>query len=344
MRKMQEIQPEVKAIQDRYAKLKATDPAKQKMNQELMALYREKRRQSGERLHADAADVSGLPRVLRAAARRRSNCAARRSSAGFTTCRCPIPTTSCRCLMGATQILQQWMTPQAGVDPAQQKMMMFMPVVLIFVFVSTPAGALIYWLVGNVWRIGQHAADQLPASAAEHPRRCGLPAERRVKRVGGGKTRSGACARELTWPTPTAPDRRLPRTASTQPSASASPVDVEQTRRRPAPQLDRRRGRDSRAPSRRAAQGAAARRRHGVRPQARRTSSACSSMRSGTARARTPSCGRWRSTSPRRRRRPASTSSSARSIPYERRLVHLAAAEVPACHGKRRRRVLEDRH
>ena len=34
MRKMQEIQPEVKAIQDRYAKLKTTDPARQKMNQE----------------------------------------------------------------------------------------------------------------------------------------------------------------------------------------------------------------------------------------------------------------------------------------------------------------------
>ena len=42
MRKMQEIQPEVKAIQDRYAKLKATDPAKQKMNQELMALYKDR--------------------------------------------------------------------------------------------------------------------------------------------------------------------------------------------------------------------------------------------------------------------------------------------------------------
>ena len=42
MRRMQEIQPEAKAIQDRYAKLKATDPAKQKMNQELMALYRER--------------------------------------------------------------------------------------------------------------------------------------------------------------------------------------------------------------------------------------------------------------------------------------------------------------
>ena len=32
----------MKAIQDRYAKLKATDPAKQKMNTELMALYRER--------------------------------------------------------------------------------------------------------------------------------------------------------------------------------------------------------------------------------------------------------------------------------------------------------------
>src|SRR6185369_7202461 len=42
MRKMQEIQPEVKAIQDRYKNLKATDPAKQKMNTELMALYKER--------------------------------------------------------------------------------------------------------------------------------------------------------------------------------------------------------------------------------------------------------------------------------------------------------------
>ena len=42
MRKMQDIQPEVKAIQDRYAKLKMSDPAKQKMNVELMNLYRER--------------------------------------------------------------------------------------------------------------------------------------------------------------------------------------------------------------------------------------------------------------------------------------------------------------
>src|SRR6185436_31647 len=42
MRKMQEIQPQLKAIQDRYANLKVTDPARQKMNSEIMELYKAK--------------------------------------------------------------------------------------------------------------------------------------------------------------------------------------------------------------------------------------------------------------------------------------------------------------
>jgi len=42
MRKMQELQPQIKAIQDRYGKLKSTDPARQKMNQEVMDLYRQR--------------------------------------------------------------------------------------------------------------------------------------------------------------------------------------------------------------------------------------------------------------------------------------------------------------
>ena len=46
----------------------------------------------------------------------------------------------------------------------------------------------IYWLVSNVWAIGQQYADQLHDRSAERPRRSGPPAERRVKRVGGGKT------------------------------------------------------------------------------------------------------------------------------------------------------------
>jgi hypothetical protein len=42
MRKMQALQPEIKSIQDRYAKYKITDPERQKMNQEMMALYKQK--------------------------------------------------------------------------------------------------------------------------------------------------------------------------------------------------------------------------------------------------------------------------------------------------------------
>ena len=40
MRKMQELQPEMKAIQERYAHLKTADPEKQKMNKEIMDLYK----------------------------------------------------------------------------------------------------------------------------------------------------------------------------------------------------------------------------------------------------------------------------------------------------------------
>ena len=154
MRKMQEIQPEAKAIQERYSKLKSTDPAKQKMNQELMALYKENGVNPASgcipilltlpiflafySLLTTAIELRGAPFV-----------------GWIHDLSLPDPFYVMPVLVGATQILQQWMTPQAGVDPAQQKMMMIMPVVLIFVFVSTPAGALIYWLVGNVWRIGQ---------------------------------------------------------------------------------------------------------------------------------------------------------------------------------------------
>ena len=42
MRKMQEIQPQMKAIQERYAKYKVTDPERQKMNTEVMELYKSK--------------------------------------------------------------------------------------------------------------------------------------------------------------------------------------------------------------------------------------------------------------------------------------------------------------
>jgi YidC/Oxa1 family membrane protein insertase len=57
-------------------------------------------------------------------------------------------------LMGASMFLQQWMTPSAG-DPNQRKMMLMMPLMFTFMFVSFPAGLTVYWLVNNLLTIGQ---------------------------------------------------------------------------------------------------------------------------------------------------------------------------------------------
>jgi YidC/Oxa1 family membrane protein insertase len=60
-------------------------------------------------------------------------------------------------LMGASMFLQQWLTPQQG-DPAQQRMMMFMPLVFTFMFINFPAGLVLYWLVNNLLTIAQQYA------------------------------------------------------------------------------------------------------------------------------------------------------------------------------------------
>jgi YidC/Oxa1 family membrane protein insertase len=57
-------------------------------------------------------------------------------------------------VMGATMVIQQKMTPST-MDPMQQKMMMFMPIVFTFMFLSFPSGLVVYWLVNNVLSIGQ---------------------------------------------------------------------------------------------------------------------------------------------------------------------------------------------
>ncbi len=56
-------------------------------------------------------------------------------------------------LMGLTMIIQQKMTPVT--DAKQAKMMMFMPVVFTFMFLSFPSGLVVYWLVSNVLGIIQ---------------------------------------------------------------------------------------------------------------------------------------------------------------------------------------------
>jgi YidC/Oxa1 family membrane protein insertase len=190
MRKMQEIQPEAKAIQDRYKNIKATDPAKQKMNQELMALYRERGVNPASgcvpmlltlpvllafySLLSTAIELRGAPFIGWIHDLSRYD-----------------PYYVTPVLMGITQVWQQRITPQTGVDPAQQKLMMFMPVMFMAFFLWAPAGVAIYWFISNLWGIGQqYLTTYLIGPPKIHPSR--PPAERRVKKVGLGRTDSAA--------------------------------------------------------------------------------------------------------------------------------------------------------
>ncbi len=61
-------------------------------------------------------------------------------------------------LMGLAMLLQQKMTPSAGMDPAQQKMMLFMPVIFTFMMVNLPSGLTLYIFVSTLLGVAQQLA------------------------------------------------------------------------------------------------------------------------------------------------------------------------------------------
>ncbi|MFP5378974.1 MAG: membrane protein insertase YidC, partial [Vicinamibacteria bacterium] len=194
MRKMQELQPQMKSIQARYAKYKITDPERQKMNEEVMALYKERgvNPASGclpmlltmpvlfafysllsQAIEIRGADFGGWIDDLSQAD--------------------PLYITPL--LMGATMFWQMRITPSTA-DPTQQKVMQFMPIMFTFMFLWAPSGLVIYWFVSNLWAIGQQyftnwmigppklVAAGGPALADAPPAKA-----KREKSAGSGKTR-----------------------------------------------------------------------------------------------------------------------------------------------------------
>jgi len=57
-------------------------------------------------------------------------------------------------IMGGTMFLQQKMSPPPG-DPAQAKMMMFMPLIFTVIFINFSSGLVLYWLTNNILSIAQ---------------------------------------------------------------------------------------------------------------------------------------------------------------------------------------------
>ena len=57
-------------------------------------------------------------------------------------------------IMGATMVLQQKIMPTT-MDPIQAKVMLLLPAMLTILFLTFPAGLVLYWLTNNVLTIGQ---------------------------------------------------------------------------------------------------------------------------------------------------------------------------------------------
>jgi len=153
MRRMQELQPQIKAIQDRYAKYKATDPERQKMNQELMALYKEK----------GVNPASGcLPMLLTTpvlfAFYSLLSMSIELRGAPFVgwihDLSAPDPYFVIPLLMGITMFWQQKISPTSA-DPTQQRVMMIMPIMFTAMMAFSPSGVVLYWTVSQLWAIGQ---------------------------------------------------------------------------------------------------------------------------------------------------------------------------------------------
>jgi YidC/Oxa1 family membrane protein insertase len=185
MRKMQALQPQLKAIQDRYAGLKMTDPGRQKMQTEIMGLYKEK---GVNPASGCVPMLLTLPILFAFYSLLSQAIELRGADFGWwikdLSEHDPLYITPV--LMGLTMFWQQKVTPSTA-DPAQQRVMMMMPLMFGFMFLWAPAGLVLYWFVGNLFAIGQQYFTNWwigpPAMATVRP-----PAERRLKSVGSGRT------------------------------------------------------------------------------------------------------------------------------------------------------------
>jgi YidC/Oxa1 family membrane protein insertase len=185
MRKMQVLQPQLKAIQDRYAGLKVTDPERQKMNSEIMGLYREK----GVNPASGCVPMLLTLPVLFAFYSLLSQAIELRGARfglWITDLSERDPYYITPVLMALTMFWQQKITPSTA-DPAQQRIMMIMPLMFGVMFLAAPSGLVLYWFVGNLFAIGQQYFTNWWIGRPQ-PVAARATDERRIKSAGAGRT------------------------------------------------------------------------------------------------------------------------------------------------------------
>ncbi|HYM79190.1 MAG TPA: membrane protein insertase YidC [Candidatus Dormibacteraeota bacterium] len=157
MLKMQRVAPQIKSIQEKYKKYSLRDPRKAAMNEEISALYKK-----------EGVNPAGgcLPMLIQfpflIAYYRMLGTALDLRHAHFLwihdlSAAEPFPYIL-PVLMVLSSLINQKMTPQAGMDPAQQRMMnVMMPLMMGFIFFRLQAGLNLYYAMSNLIMIAQQS-------------------------------------------------------------------------------------------------------------------------------------------------------------------------------------------
>jgi len=156
MLKMQRVAPQIKSIQEKYKKYSLRDPRKAEMNEEISALYKK-----------EGVNPAGgcLPLLIQMpflfAYYRMLNVAMDLRHAPWMWVKdlsAPDPHYILPISIVVTMFFMQRLTPQAGMDPAQQKMMnIMMPAMLGLMSFNLPAGLGLYWAAGQLIGIVQQS-------------------------------------------------------------------------------------------------------------------------------------------------------------------------------------------
>jgi YidC/Oxa1 family membrane protein insertase len=149
-KKMQALQPQITAINAKYKGIKLNDPRNAEKNTEVMDLYKKHGVNpvggclpmiiqlpffyAFYKVLSVAIELRGAPWMWVHDLSQPEHLAIR-----------VLPV-----VMIVTQFLMQKMTPNPSVDPSQQRMMMFMPLVMGFFFYYQSSGLVLYWLTSNL--------------------------------------------------------------------------------------------------------------------------------------------------------------------------------------------------
>ena len=154
MQRMAKVAPEIRAIQDRYKKYSMSDPRKRQMNEEVMAIYQR------EGINPVGGCLPMLPQLpIWWALWRVLNGAIELRHAPWIVwihdLSAKDPYYILPVAMAILMYLSTKMTPQTSVDPSQQRMMTFMPLMMAAFFFNLSSGLNLYMFTSNLIGVGQ---------------------------------------------------------------------------------------------------------------------------------------------------------------------------------------------